>query len=121
MKGSSILAARKQGERMPVLLGSLLFSLLFHSSHPPRASIPLEKSLQTHPEVWFSNLLVCFLIFNPIKSTVKINHHKPGCWHMSVITALEKWREDCEFEARLGYIARSCLKKEKKVDSCFSQ
>jgi hypothetical protein len=40
---------------------------------------------------------------------------------MSVITALEKWREDCEFEARLGYIARSCLKKEKKVDSCFSQ
>jgi hypothetical protein len=115
VKRSSIMAARKQGGRMPVLLGSLLFSLLFHSGHPTRASLPLEKSLQTCPEVWFSNLLVCFLIFSPIRFTVKINHHKPGCWHMSVITPLEKWRqEECEFEARLDYIARSHVKKEKK-------
>jgi hypothetical protein len=36
-------------------------------------------------------------------------------WCMSVILALQKLRqEDCEFEASLSYIVRSCLQKKKK-------
>jgi hypothetical protein len=51
--------------------------------------------------------ILCISISSPFQS--------PLCWHVSVISALERLRqENCKLGASQSYIARPYLKKKKK-------
>jgi hypothetical protein len=73
------LTSWQPGNRLFVIVGSLLFSVLFHVSPQPTVSLPssvIPLSNPSYRDSKYCALLTSSVLLNPIKLMIKVNHHR---------------------------------------------